>query len=95
MALGFECIKLAGKYDNWFTRIIAAPGLWMQRITTKEPHDDQIEVAIMALKAVLPGGEAYLTKKPEEEAAGEADASVLKEEPAAKAAMPQQEEPIS
>ena len=78
-----------------FTRIIAAPGLWMQRITTKEPHDDQIEVAIMALKAVLPGGEAYLTKKPEEEAAGEADASVLKEEPAAKAAMPQQEEPIS
>ena len=54
----------------------------MQRITTKEPHDDQIEVAITALKAVLPGGEAYLTKKPEEDAASKEDASALKEEPA-------------
>lgn len=94
MALGFECIKLAGKYDNLFTRIIAAPGLWMQRITTKEPHDDQIEVAIMALKAVLPGGEAYLTKKPEEDAASKEDASALKEEPVPEAPVSSQEEAV-
>ena len=54
MAVGFELIKLCGKYDNILTRAIAAPGLWMQRITTKEPEDGMIEVAIEALKAVIP-----------------------------------------
>ena len=54
VAVGFELIKLCGKYDNIVTRAIAAPGLWMQRITTKEPEDGMIEVAIEALKAVIP-----------------------------------------
>lgn len=54
VAVGFELIKLCGKYDNIVTRAIAAPGLWMQRITTKEPEDGMIEVAIEALKAVVP-----------------------------------------
>ena len=54
VAVGFELIKLCGKYDNILTRAIAAPGLWMQRITTKEPEDGMIEVAIEALKAVIP-----------------------------------------
>ena len=52
--IGYELIKLCGRHDNAFTRIIAAPGLWAQRITTKEPDDDMIEVAIEAIKAVIP-----------------------------------------
>ena len=49
--LGYELLKLCGKYDNLFTRIISAPGMWLQKITTKEPDDDMIEIAIAALKA--------------------------------------------
>lgn len=52
--VGFEVLKLCGKYDNTFTRIISAPGLWLQRITTKEPDNGMIEVAIAALKACEP-----------------------------------------
>lgn len=52
--VGYELIKICGKHDNAFTRIIAAPGLWAQRITTKEPDDSMIEVAIEAIKAVIP-----------------------------------------
>ena len=52
--IGYELIKLCGKHDNAFTRIIAAPGLWAQRITTKEPDDSMIEVAIKAIEAVIP-----------------------------------------
>jgi len=52
--IGFEVLKLCGKYDNIFTKIISAPGLWLQRITTKEPEDDMIEIAIAALKACEP-----------------------------------------
>ena len=51
---GFEVLKICGKYDNLATRIISAPGLWLQRITTKEPEDGMIEVAIAALKACEP-----------------------------------------
>jgi uncharacterized protein YqhQ len=51
--VSFEFIILAGKYDNLFTRIISAPGKALQKITTKEPDDGQIEVAIAALKASL------------------------------------------
>ena len=49
--LGYELLKVCGKYDNIITRIISAPGMWLQRITTKEPDDDMIEIAIAALKA--------------------------------------------
>ncbi len=52
--VGFEVLRACGKYDNILTRIISAPGLWMQRITTKEPTDDMIEVAIAAIKACEP-----------------------------------------
>ena len=52
--IGYELIKICGKHDNAFTRIIAAPGLWAQRITTKEPDEKMIEVAIEAIKAVIP-----------------------------------------
>ena len=56
-AVGYELLKLCGKHDNLFTKIVSAPGLWMQRITTKEPDDDMIEVAIASVKAVLPKNE--------------------------------------
>ncbi len=49
--LGYEVLKICGKYDNIITKIISAPGMWMQRLTTKEPEDDMIEIAIAALKA--------------------------------------------
>ncbi|WP_027422127.1 DUF1385 domain-containing protein [Lachnobacterium bovis] len=51
--VSFEVIQLAGKKDNKFINIISAPGLWMQRITTKEPDDDMIEVGIASVEAVF------------------------------------------
>lgn len=53
MGFGYEFIRYAGKHDNLFIKILSAPGLWMQRITTKEPEDDIIEVGIESLKAVI------------------------------------------
>ncbi len=55
MGLGYEFIKYAAKHDNVFVSVLAAPGLWMQRITTKEPTDDIIEVGIASLKVALYG----------------------------------------
>lgn len=52
--IGYELIKLCGKHDNALTRMIAAPGIWAQRITTREPDDKMIELAIEAIKAVIP-----------------------------------------
>ncbi len=53
VGFGYEIIMLAGKHDNVFTRILSTPGLWVQRITTKEPTDDMLEVAIISLKCAL------------------------------------------
>ncbi len=53
MGIGYEFIRYAGRHENLLVKILSAPGLWMQRITTKEPTDDIIEVGIEALKAVL------------------------------------------
>ena len=55
MGIGFEFIQLAGKYPNKLTNLLSAPGLLMQRITTAEPDDAIIEVAIEAMKAALSG----------------------------------------
>ena len=52
--LSYELIKFAGRHDNLLTRIISAPGKGLQRLTTKEPDDDMIRVAIEALKMVIP-----------------------------------------
>ncbi|MBQ8862355.1 MAG: DUF1385 domain-containing protein [Clostridia bacterium] len=54
MGVGYEFLMYAGKHDNAFVRILSAPGLWMQRITTREPDDAQIECAIASLKAAMP-----------------------------------------
>ncbi len=71
MGVGFEFIQLAGKYPNKFTRLLSAPGLLMQRITTVEPTDDIIEVAIEAMKGALTGEVPVKEEKPAEESAEE------------------------
>ena len=54
VGISYELIRIAGRYDNILTRIISAPGLAIQRLTTKEPEDEMIEVAIASMKPVLP-----------------------------------------
>ena len=54
VAVTYEINRWAGRNDNWFTRILTAPGMWMQNFTTNEPDDSMIEVGIEAVKAVLP-----------------------------------------
>jgi len=54
MGLGYELIKFAGRHDNLFTRIVSAPGMWLQHITVLEPEDDMIECAIKAFCEVIP-----------------------------------------
>lgn len=54
VSISYEIIKLAGRCDNILTRIISAPGLWLQRLTTREPDDGQIEAAIAAMTPVIP-----------------------------------------
>ncbi len=51
--ISYELLRLAGRNDSFLLAVISAPGLWMQRITTKEPDDDMIEVAIAATEAVF------------------------------------------
>ena len=53
MGVGYEILMVAGKHDNFLTRIISAPGLWVQRITTKEPTLDMLEIAIVSTKCAL------------------------------------------
>ena len=57
VAISYELIKLAGRYDNILTKIISAPGKALQRLTTREPDDEMIEVAIKALELVVPEDE--------------------------------------
>ena len=54
VALGYEFNRFVGRHDNWFTRALSAPGMWFQKMTTCEPDDGMIEVAIAALEAVIP-----------------------------------------
>lgn len=54
VGIAYELNRVVGRYDNWFTRAISAPGMWLQYITTREPDDSMIEVGIEALSAVIP-----------------------------------------
>ncbi len=54
VALAYELNRWVGRHDNWLSRILTAPGQWMQNFTTYEPDDSMIEVAIKALEEVLP-----------------------------------------
>ena len=53
VGIGYEFILFAGKHDNIFVRMLSAPGLWVQRITTREPTADMLEIAIISLKCAL------------------------------------------
>jgi len=64
--VGYELLKLSGKTrHNKITKLLIAPGLCMQRITTQEPSDDQLEVAIVALQNALSKKEPELVLRPE------------------------------
>ena len=54
VAIAYEINRLVGRHDNWFTRLLTAPGMWFQNFTTNEPDDSMIEVGIAAVEAVLP-----------------------------------------
>ena len=58
IGISYEFIKLAGRHDNFLTRFFSAPGLWLQRLTTREPDLKQLEIAIVAMKIVIPEDEA-------------------------------------
>ena len=51
VGIGYELIRLCGRCENLVTRIIAAPGMWIQRLSTKEPDDGMMEAAIRAIEA--------------------------------------------
>ena len=74
--LSFEFIMYAGKHDNFLTKILSAPGLGMQKITTREPTLEQLEVAIKSLKAALPDEFPEIA---EELAAAEEEAEIAAE----------------
>ena len=59
ISIGYELIQFAGRHDNLLTRIISAPGVAIQHITTREPDDSMIECAIESMKRVVPGAEGY------------------------------------
>jgi len=54
VSISYEIIKLAGRYDNLLTRVISAPGKALQRLTTREPDEEMVEVAIESMKLVIP-----------------------------------------
>lgn len=53
--VSYELLKWAGRSDNWLVKILSMPGIYLQKLTTNEPDEKQLEVAIAAMKAVLPG----------------------------------------
>ena len=53
----YEFNRFVGRHDNMVTRVLSAPGMWLQNFTTNEPDDSMLEVAIEALKLVLPDEE--------------------------------------
>ena len=75
MGIGFELLMIMGKHDNIVTRIIAAPGMWVQRLTTKEPTPEMLEVAIVSIKCALrddfPEFKEYFDARPWEADGGE------------------------
>lgn len=54
VSISYEINRFVGRHNNWFTRILTAPGMWFQYFTTNEPDDSMMEVGIEALKLVLP-----------------------------------------
>ena len=77
--IGYEFLMYAGKHDHFLIRAISAPGLWLQRITTKEPDDQMIEVAIESLKGAMPEEFPEYADKPVEEQPQEKQPEVTEE----------------
>jgi len=57
VGMAYELNRIVGRFDNWLTKALSAPGMWLQYITTNEPDDQMIEVGIEALRFVIPGEE--------------------------------------
>ena len=57
VGISYEINRWVGRHDNWFSRILTAPGMWMQNFTTQEPDEDMIRTGIAALEAVIPENE--------------------------------------
>ena len=57
VGISYEINRWVGRHDNWFSRILTAPGMWMQNFTTREPDEDMIRTGIAALEAVIPENE--------------------------------------
>ena len=62
--ISYELIRLAGRSENPIVNILSKPGLWLQRLTTKEPDDEMIEVGIKAVEAVF-DWKAFFEENPE------------------------------
>lgn len=60
--ISYEFIRFAGRHDNWIANVLSKPGLWVQKLTTKEPTEDMVEVAIKAVEGVL-DWRAYLEEQ--------------------------------
>lgn len=60
--ISYEFIRFAGRHDNWIANVLSKPGLWVQKLTTKEPTVDMVEVAIVAVEGVL-DWRAYLEEQ--------------------------------
>ena len=85
VGIGYEFIRYAGSHCNLFTRIASAPGLWMQRITTREPDEGQLEVALTALRHAIPEEFGGIREEDESKAEKSADETEASEtEPAGK-----------
>ena len=74
--VSYEMLKWAGRSDNWIVKILSLPGIYLQKLTTKEPNEKQLEVAIAAMKAVLPEN-----KTPYFEGLCDLNGEPIKEEP--------------
>ena len=87
--ISYEIIRLAGRSDNILVKIISAPGMWLQRLTTKEPDESMAEVAIAAVEAVFDWknylyetfgyevDDSWLVDEPVEEAGEDGDSNDL------------------
>lgn len=77
--ISYEIIRLAGQSTHPVIKVLSYPGLWMQKLTTRQPDDDQLQVAIVAFLAVLQGESYVESLEREEEHASEEELSELSE----------------
>lgn len=71
--VSYEFLRLAGRSDTWLVNMLSKPGMWMQNLTTKEPDDSMIEVAIEAVNAVFDWKEYLKENFPERESSSDSD----------------------